>query len=137
MKRQDKYPNTEYFVYYNRNPKNKFTEDCVVRALSLATDTPYEQVVMDLARLSCETGYAFGSRTIIDKYLSSKGWIKHQQPRAQDNTKYTGKQFCKLFTKYPVIVASIGGHHISCVMEGKFYDTWDCTEGCVGNFWTK
>lgn len=137
MKRQDKYPNTDYFVYYNRNPKNRLTEDCEVRALSLATDTPYEQVVMDLARLSCETGYAFSGMNLIARYLSSKGWVKHQQPRAKDNTKYTGKQFCKLFSRYPVIIASIGGHHISCVIEGKFYDTWDCTEWCVGNFWTK
>ena len=137
MKRQDEYPSTDYFVYYNRNPKNKFTEDCVVRALSLAIDIPYEQVVMDLAQLSCQTGYAFSSRNLVARYLSSKGWIKHQQPRAKDNTKYTGKQFCKLFSRYPVIIASVGGHHISCVIEGKFYDTWDCTEGCVGNFWTK
>ena len=43
-----------------------------------------------------------------------------------------------------VVISSVGIRMLSeitsCskdIMGGKFYDTWDCTEGCVGNFWTK
>ena len=37
MRRQDKYPDTEVFHYFNANPKNRITTDCVVRAICLAT----------------------------------------------------------------------------------------------------
>ena len=57
-KRQRRYPNTSTFVYHNANPKKKLTTDCVIRALSTAMEKPYQEVVMELAQLQCETGYA-------------------------------------------------------------------------------
>ena len=32
------------FIYYNRNPEGKTIEDCVCRAISLATALPYKEV---------------------------------------------------------------------------------------------
>ena len=46
--RQEKYPDTNVFHYYNRNPRNRMTPDCVVRAVSTGLDLPYNQVVMTL-----------------------------------------------------------------------------------------
>ena len=57
MRRQIKYPNTQVFTYNNVNPKNKITGDCVYRTLSLAMDKSYNEVVMELAKFHCETGY--------------------------------------------------------------------------------
>ena len=34
MNRQQKYPNTESFYYFNANPKNKLTTDCVINTSS-------------------------------------------------------------------------------------------------------
>ena len=36
MRRQDKYPETKWFIYDNVNPKNKITSDCVIRAITKA-----------------------------------------------------------------------------------------------------
>ena len=71
----------------------------------------------------------------IDKYLTSKGCIKMKQPRKSDNTKYTGKEFYKIFNG--VCVANIGGNHVVCIKNGKVHDTWDSTDGCIGNYWVK
>lgn len=30
MTRQEKYPNTDTFTYYNANPKNRITGDCML-----------------------------------------------------------------------------------------------------------
>ncbi len=141
MKRKDRYPDTDTFHFHNQNPRNRYTGDCVHRALSLACDIPYNDVVMELAQLHCKTGYA----KPFDKFLELHGFVKCKQPRKPDNKKYTGKEFCKgLQTKTfndvtyeHRIVAKIGGNHIVAIIDGKVNDVWNSTCGCIGNYWVK
>ena len=67
--------------------------------------------------------------------MELKGWTKMRQPRKRNNTKYTGKEFCEIFKG--VCVANIGGNHTVCIKNGKVYDIWDSTDGCIGNYWVK
>lgn len=133
--RRDKYPSTDTFEYYNANPKGRITCDCVARAVSTALNEPYEQVIREMFKVQIETGYEYTDVKAIAKYMESKGWIKNKQPRKADNTKYTGKEFCKVFKG--TCLANIGGHHTICIKNGKVYDTWDSTDGCIGNYWIK
>lgn len=135
MTREQKYPDTSTFHFHNQNPKGKYTEDCVFRAISLATGKPYNECVMEAAALMCETGYHLTGTKGEEAYLSKLGWRKHSQMRKADGTKYTGKQFCRIFKG--VCVAHLGGGHTVCIKDGKVWDTWDSTDGCVGNYWTK
>ena len=138
MTRQEKYPETRTFHYYNANPKNRITTDCVIRAISTATEIPYNRVVMEMAELQCKTGYDDGDVKLYELYLKQYGFVKHKQPRKADNTKYTGKDFClKIAKKHVRYVANIGGHHVVAIVNGKVYDIWDSTGGCIGNYWTK
>lgn len=138
MKRQDKYPETSTFHYYNANPKNRITGDCVFRAFALAMQQDYNTTVMEMAELMCKTGYALNDAKGEFKYLESKGWVRHPQPRKPDGTKYTGKEFCKLLAKKNQrYIAHIGGHHMVAIVGGKVNDIWDSTNGCIGNYWTK
>ena len=95
MTRQERYPETSSFHYYNANPKKRITTDCVIRAITTALEQDYNTTVMEMAAMQCETGYDDGDTKLYNKYLQSKGWVKHAQPRKADNTKYTGKEFCK------------------------------------------
>ena len=137
MTRQQKYPDTATFHYHNANPKSRITTDCVIRAICTALEIPYNQVVMELAEQQCMTGYDRSCNTGIDKYLQSKGWVKHKQPRKPDNTKYTGAEFCERARTYENYIANIGGGHIVAIVGGRVWDTWDSTDGCIGNYWTK
>ena len=146
MRREDKYPDTGTFTYYNANPKNRITTDCPIRAISKAAGIDYNTVVMEMALMQCQTGYDIASTQLIDRYLKSKGWTKHKQPRKADNTKYTGKEFCKFIAsrltiknglRETHIIANIGGHHIVAIVYGKVYDIWDSTDKCIGNYWVK
>ena len=138
MKRQEKYPETSTFHYYNANPKNRITGDCTFRAVCTALEQTWEQTVMEMAELSCRTGYAINDKKGIERYLKEKGWTKHSQPRKADNTKYTGEEFCKQIAKKNVrYIANIGGHHIVAIIGKKVYDIWDSTDGTIGNYWTK
>lgn len=137
MNRQQKYPDTKTFHYFNANPKGRITGDCTFRAVSTALGQGWEQTVMEMAELSCRTGYAINDKKGIERYLKEKGWVKHSQPRKDDNTKYTGKEFCKMARTYENYIAIIGGHHIVAIIRGQVWDTWDSTNGCIGNYWTK
>ena len=136
--RTEKYPETRTFHYYNANPKNRITGDCVFRAFALAMQQDYNKTVMEMAKLMCETGYALNDKKGEERYLKLKGWVKHSQPRKADNTKYTGEEFCKkLAKKNQRYIAHIGGHHMVAIVDGKVNDIWDSTDGCIGNYWTK
>lgn len=145
MTREQKFPETTTFHYYNANPKNRLTTDCVIRAISTATKIQYNTVVMEMAELQCKIGYDDGDKKLYDLYLQSKGWKKKPQPRKTDNTKYTGKEWCNeiqesgewFFAKCPNIIANIGGNHIVAIIDGKVWDTWNSTHGCIGNYWIK
>lgn len=146
MRREDKYPTTDTFVYHNENPKNRITGDCTFRAIATATGRPWEEVVMEMAKLSCETGYAINDTKGIERYMEQLGWHKQKQPRKSNGKKYTGKEFCKwLNANYDgnAVVANIGGHHVVCIKRGGDYnndfkanDIWDCTDKSIGNYWT-
>ena len=95
MRRQDKYPDTEVFHYFNANPKNRITTDCVVRAICLATQKSYATVVMDLAKLQCETGYDDGDKPLIDRYLQMQGFLKQKQPKKPNGKSILVESFAK------------------------------------------
>lgn len=138
MKRNERYQDTTTFTFFNANPKNRFTTDCVIRAISAATTTPYNQVVMDLATIQCETGYDDGEPRVYGKYLENLGWTKRPQPRKADGSKYTGAEFCRKVARAgATYVAHLGGHHIVAIVDKKVLDTWDCTTKCIGNYWVK
>ena len=140
--RIEKYPDTQVFHNFNANPKNRITGDCRIRAICTACEVPYNQVVMDLAKIQCETGYDQTANQGLDILLAQYGWSKCRQPRKWDDKKYTGKEYCELIQKGKVpfgnrVIANIGSHHIVAIIDGKVWDTWDSTEGCIGIYWVK
>ena len=137
MKRQEKYPNTDTFTYFNANPHNRKGGDCVVRAIATTLEQSWETTVQELTLIGIKYGYVLNDKSCYEKYLASKGWIKHPQPRKYDNTKYTGKEFCKKRLVADRCIAHIGGHHLVAIVDSKVLDIWDSTEGCIGNYWTK
>lgn len=135
MTRQNKYPETSSFHYYNANPKNRLGGDCVVRAISTALNQSWETTVRELTEVGIKYGYVLNDKNTYEKYLKEKGWVKCKQPRKSDNTKFTGKEFCKGLKN--TVIAHIGGHHIVAIVDGKINDIWDSSDGCIGNYWTK
>lgn len=142
MTRQQKYQDTSTFHFYNAHPKNKITGDCVIRAICTAMGRPYNEVYEELFRYSLKCGYMLNDKKCYERYLEEQGWRKHKQPRKDDNTKYTGEEFCREVKEYTFnypdhIIAHIGGHHLVAIIYGKVYDIWNSTDGCIGNYWTK
>ena len=142
LNRKKKYPDTTTFHWHNANPHGVITGDCVTRAISVALDIDYNIAVMMGAIAQIKTGYDNATAQGIDYIVGECGWVKMKQPRKSNNRKYTGKEFCRAIKKgvFPElqgkrIIANIGGHHTVAIVDGKVWDTWDSTDGCIGNYW--
>lgn len=131
MTRQEKYPETKTFHYYNANPHNRKSGDCVIRAICTALNQSWEQTARDLTEVGIKYGYTANDKHTYEKYLASKGWVKHSQPKKADNTKYTGKEFCNIAKTSHPYIAHIGSHHIVAIINGKVNDIWDSTDGVL------
>ena len=155
MRRQDKYPETKTFHYFNANPKGRITGDCRIRGIAAATGEDYNVIVMALAIIQVETGYDQTANQGINILMEKLGWKKMPQPRKRNGRKYTGREFCRVQQKYlgdkanhgkdvgdgivisPRVFCNIGGHHEVAIVDGKVWDIWDSTDGCIGNYWVK
>ena len=131
---------TKYYHFYNANPKDKKTGDCVIRALSVAFNKDWDTILDELV------GYAHRYKQMVDsdelyiKYIKNNGYTTEKQPRYENGTKYTGEEFCDLLNyrglNYPVL-AHIGSHHITVFVNGRddtyrVNDTWNCSRDKVG-----
>ena len=136
---------TEYYRYWNENPKNHKTGDCVIRALSSVYDMTWDGVIDALVP------YAHKYKQMIDcpecygKFLKDNHYIKVNQPKKpSNNKKYTGKEVLRIIGrldfKHPVFT-SIGTHHVTAMVKCedtqtfKIHDIWDPSENKVGMMW--
>ena len=116
------------YVYYNRNPDGKRQNDCVTRAISLATGLTYPQVRRKLyhtARLlNCEKLCVCCYRHLLDDVFKYK--------RIICDGLMVG-EFADLHSK-GVYLLRIDGH-ITCCINNNIYDIWDCRDEFVTDAW--
>lgn len=123
------------FVFYNANPKGSLTSnDCVIRAIAKATKMNWDDIYAGLYRVGMEEKDLPNSRKVYSKFLCLMGYSMQKQPHKADNSKYTASEFADKFNKGTYIISLAG--HLSVVVDGKIYDTWNCGNKCVGNYWT-
>ena len=141
MKREEKYPETPYFTYYNANTKNKLGGDCVVRAIATALNQSWETTVRELTELGIKKGLVLNDRKLYPKYLELKGFTQQAEPRERyDNTKMSVKRFIHLNDEYLqdcVIVANVGSHHVACIKDMRVHDTWDSSKETIHKYWIR
>ena len=138
------------FVYFNANPKNKRTSDCVIRALSKFLNLSWLDAYMDICVYGGLNSDMPNVNSIWSKYLESKGYTRHKVYDSCPNC-YTlmdfcydhpyGKYFVSLDVGYADIYSTadsgmIDGNHVVCVIDGNYYDTWDCGKEVVIFYWS-
>lgn len=124
-----------YVRFLNVHPKGLRTGDCVCRAIALATDTPYLELRRALNKLKRDGNYeSYRQRRFIRHYLEDI--IKANNVKCtveKGEHRITGKDFCDN-NPYGVYILNMA-HHLTCCIDGKIYDTWDCGDKCVYNAW--
>lgn len=116
------------FVYYNVNPKGYKENDCVCRAISLATQLPYTKIQEKLyytsKLLNCEKLCVCCYRHLLEDVF------KFEQIDPQG---FLVGEFAD-FHPFGVYLARIEGH-ITCIKNNTIYDIWDCRKEEITDVW--
>jgi hypothetical protein len=140
MKLADRQKCTHYYEYDNVNPKNKFGGDCVIRAIANACGQSWEQTIREMTELGIKLGYVLNDSHVYEKYLLQKGFTQRSEPRDDNNKKMSVKEWIddtRMFMKNKVIVANVGSHHATCIIDAKVHDIWNCSSQTMHKFWCK
>ena len=114
------------YKYYNRNPRNRNIEDCVIRSLSLLTDRSWEDVSKELAHFSSKDGYMTDNVEFVEDYLDDR------YPRQCHYSKSVGEfAYEHPVGKYAVTMPN----HITAIIDGVIYDTFDPSDRIMRCAW--
>lgn len=133
MKRPE---NTDNFVYYNENPRGIHTDDCVIRAISTATGKTWDEVLTGLCAIALKKKMIPNEKRVFSYYLKSIGWVIQPTVKTPEGK---GCNILEIALKGNIttpIIFEIRSH-LSCFMNGKVYDTGDCSNEIVGNYYIK
>lgn len=106
------------YEYYNANPLGRIVNDCTVRAISLATEQSWDATYRELSEFARKQGITFSEIEFINEYLEKR--YKHY---CLANEIMTLEDFLNLKLPGRWLVTMSG--HITCVIDGICYDTFD------------
>ena len=108
--------------FCNVNPMSLLVGDCVVRAISLATERDWDTVYLGIATKGYEMKDMPSSNAVWGAYLKHEGFRRYVIPNECPDC-YTIEDFCMDHPTGTYILAT--GTHAVCVKDGDHYDTWD------------
>lgn len=121
------------YHYYNCNPHNKLTDDCVIRAICSSTGDSWETTLRELTEYSIKTGYFINTPECYGKYLKDKGYVKQKQPIHKDGSKMRFKEFVQKFDGNAI--CHCGKGHVTYVSDNATWDIWNVSDEVVGVYW--
>lgn len=122
------------WISYNPNPSGSYVGDCVIRAISIATNKSWYDTFVDLC-LQALTMYDMpSSNRVWHEYLKLKGYKRHAVPSDCVDC-YTIKDFCGEHFRGKYILGT--GSHVVAIKDGDYYDTWDSGDEYPVYYWTK
>ena len=125
------------YKYYQPNKKDVKDDfgDCVIRALTKALDKSWLEVFDKLIPYAREMQCIPNQKPVYEKYLKDEGfeWVGLKAQKGKK--RLTPETFCKQYKTGTYILRL--ANHIVTVIDGYYYDTWDCKEYAVYGYWTK
>ena len=120
------------YEFRNPHPHGKIVDDCVKRAITIATGSDYREVSRELNRIKREIGCkSFTEKPVYKEYMNRHRFKKLSFPAERGKARMNGERFCESYPEGRYILNMT--HHLSCCIDGVIYDTWDCSEKCVYN----
>ena len=105
------------YRFYNANALNKYEDDCVIRAISCATNKSWDYVYEYLSDLAQYEGTLLDKRDFVISYLDK------MYRRLKGETGTVG-EISRRYRNHIVLISMSG--HIVCSKYGVVYDTFDC-----------
>lgn len=123
------------FVKLNSNPKSKKRGDCVVRAILGASGYSWNGVYKDLCEIGFEMKAMPNDKCVYEEFLKKIGFIKNKQPQKPNGKKYLVGEIDLLIGKSTAVISM--ANHLTFCSNKTIYDTWDCRNKTIGNYWIK
>lgn len=119
------------YQFYNPHPQQKLVGDCVKRALVKATGNSYRDVQIELNRIKRELGEKCYTRDRVwREYLKRHNFLKVSYPAVAGKKRMNVERMAEENNYNDVYVCQCA-HHLVCVTNNKYWDTWDSGEKCV------
>lgn len=122
------------FVFVNPNPSQNLTGDCVIRAISIAENSSWEDTYINLILEGFMLHDMPSANFVWGSYLTRKGYTRRVVPNTCPNC-YTVAQFTLDYPKGTYILAT--GTHVIAVIDGNYMDTWDSGNELPIYYWKK
>ncbi|MFA5130282.1 MAG: hypothetical protein WC477_05210 [Patescibacteria group bacterium] len=117
---------------FNAHPKGIKTTDCVVRAISKATNIEYMECRRKLNQLKRDWGFtSYKDTKFLYKYFEGQPRLIFKAVRGEPRLK--GSDFTVLHPKGTYILKMAG--HVTVCIDGVILDIWDCTYRSVYTAW--
>ena len=114
------------YEFYNENPLGLFEDDCVIRAISCATNRSWDQVYDELSDLAQVKGTLLDKKDFVRGYLDTHFRRVYNPP----NKVY---QVAQNFQNNIVLCTMRG--HIVCIKYGRILDTFNPSDRIVEDVW--
>lgn len=114
------------YEFYNENPLGLFEDDCVIRAISCATNRSWDSVYDELSDLAQEQGTLLDKKDFVRSYLNSHF-------RRISNPPYKVYQVAEKY-KNNIVLCTMRGH-IVCIKYGRILDTFNPSDRMVEDIW--
>ena len=125
------------FKYYQPNKKDLKDEygDCVIRALTKATNKTWIEVFDELLPYARENQTMPNNKVCYEKYILNNNFEYHGISNKKGSKRPTVDSFTKEHKKGTYILRV--AHHIVTVVDGLYYDTWDSGAKSLYGYWEK
>lgn len=122
------------YVHANPNPNGAYVEDCVIRAISIATDRSWDETAIYLFLQAFVMKNMPSVNKVWGTFLSSIGFRQYPLPNACPDC-YTIRDFCE-DNPFGVFILATGSHVVA-VIDGDYYDAWDSGDELPTSVWRR
>ena len=122
------------YEYFNNNPADKIVGDCVVRAISIATNESWDKTYIALALQGFLSKDIMNSNAVWGAYLMQNGFERYTLPHTCPEC-YSFSDFAKDHPKGIYVLCT--GTHVATVKNSVLMDAWDSQNEVVQFYWKK
>ena len=116
----------EMYKFYNANKKDRYVNDCTIRAISLAEGQSWQETYDELSYLAGKNGIILDDVNFIEPLLDSR------YKRIHYRNKYVG-EFVESHPRGIYLICM--RNHITCCYDGCVYDTFNCLGRIITKVW--
>ena len=107
------------YKFYNANPLNNNVADCTIRAISVAEGKTWDTTYKELSKIAQNEGILLDDVNFVENYLDKRY-------KRQCHYSKTVGEFLEEYSKGIYLVTMQG--HITVIIDGVLYDTFDCRD---------